>query len=76
MLRSLIGYVRGAGLDGRWVVAEGDPEFFHITKRLHNRLHGYEGDGGPLGDEERAASSAAARSTPAGLPTRCGPAMS
>ena len=55
MLRSLIGYVRGAGLDGRWVVADGDPEFFHITKRLHNRLHGFAGDGGPLGDAERAA---------------------
>ena len=55
MLRSLIGYVRGAGLDGRWVVAEGDPEFFAITKRLHNRLHGAEGDGGPLGESEREA---------------------
>ena len=55
MLRSLIGYVRGAGVDGRWVVAEGDPEFFRITKRLHNRLHGFAGDGGPLGDAERAA---------------------
>ena len=54
MLRSLIGYVRGAGIDGRWVVAEGDPDFFRITKRLHNRLHGFAGDGGPLGDEERA----------------------
>ena len=40
MLRSLIGYVRGAGLDARWVVIEGDPEFFRVTKRLHNRLHG------------------------------------
>ena len=55
MLRSLIGYVRGAGIDGRWVVAEGDPEFFGITKRLHNRLHGFAGDGGPLADAERAA---------------------
>jgi trehalose synthase len=55
MLRSLMGYVRGAGIDGRWVVAEGDPEFFRITKRLHNRLHGFTGDGGPLGDAERAA---------------------
>jgi len=54
MLRSLIGYVRGAGIDGRWVVAEGDPDFFRITKRLHNWLHGFAGDGGPLGDEERA----------------------
>jgi trehalose synthase len=55
MLRSLIGYVRGAGLDGRWVVVEGDDEFFCITKRLHNRLHGALGDGGPLGDAERIA---------------------
>ena len=55
MLRSLIGYIRGASLNGRWVVIEGDPEFFRITKRLHNRLHGAPGDGGPLGGAERAA---------------------
>jgi trehalose synthase len=55
MLRSLIGYVRGAGIDGRWVVVEGDAEFFRITKRLHNRLHGVLGDGGPLGEAESAA---------------------
>jgi trehalose synthase len=54
MLRSLIGYVRGAGLDARWVVIDGDPDFFRVTKRLHNRLHGHAGDGGPLGDAERA----------------------
>jgi trehalose synthase len=53
MLRSLIGYVRGAGLDARWVVAGGDPEFFAVTKRLHNRLHGAD-DGTPLGARERA----------------------
>lgn len=55
MLRSLMGYVRGIGIDGRWVTIGGTPEFFDITKRLHNRLHGYTGDGGPLGDAERAA---------------------
>ena len=43
------------GLDARWVAIAGDPEFFRITKRLHNRLHGHEGDGGPLGEAERAA---------------------
>ncbi len=53
MLRSLIGYVRGAELDARWVVASAPPEFFAVTKRLHNRLHGAD-DGGPLGDGERA----------------------
>ena len=55
MLRSLIGYARGGGLDARWVAITGDAEFFRITKRLHNRLHGHEGDGGPLGEAERAA---------------------
>jgi len=55
MLRSLIGYARGGGLDTRWVTITGDSEFFRITKRLHNRLHGHEGDGGPLGEEQRAA---------------------
>jgi trehalose synthase len=53
MLQSLIGYVDGAGLDARWVAVDGDPDFFRVTKRLHNRLHGYAGDGGPLGDAER-----------------------
>jgi trehalose synthase len=54
MLRSLIGYIRGAGSEARWIVIGGDGEFFRITKRLHNRLHGHEGDGGPLGEAERA----------------------
>jgi trehalose synthase len=53
MLRSLIGYSRGGGADARWVVIDGDAEFFRITKRLHNRLHGSAGDGGPLGSAER-----------------------
>jgi len=54
MLRSLVGYVGGAGLDMRWVVMEGDAEFFRVTKRLHNRLHGAP-DPQPLGPAERAA---------------------
>ena len=53
MLRPLLGYCRGAGVDARWVVISGEPEFFAITKRIHNRLHGFDGDGGPLGDAER-----------------------
>src|SRR5271167_3027832 len=55
MLRSLIGYTRGGGADARWIVIEGDAGFFSVTKRLHNRLHGHDGDGGPLGEAERAA---------------------
>jgi trehalose synthase len=54
LLQSLIAYTRGAGFDGRWTVIGGDPDFFRLTKRLHNRLHGAEGDGGELGDDERA----------------------
>ncbi len=53
LLRPLLGYSRGAGVDARWLVINGGPAFFTITKRLHNRLHGFRGDGGPLGWEER-----------------------
>ncbi len=53
LLRPLVGYTRGAGVDARWVVIEGTPEFFAVTKRIHNRLHGAEGDGGALDDEAR-----------------------
>jgi trehalose synthase len=52
MLRSLIGYGRGIGIDARWVTIAGDAGFFVVTKRLHNRLHGSPGDGGPLAREE------------------------
>jgi trehalose synthase len=54
LLQSLVAYVRGAGFDCRWSVIAGDPAFFTLTKRLHNRLHGAAGDGGPLGAAERA----------------------
>jgi trehalose synthase len=52
LLRPLLGYSRGAGVDARWVVVSGEPEFFAVTKRLHNRLHGFKGDGGELGAEQ------------------------
>jgi len=55
LLESLLPYARGAGVDARWVVIRGDGPFFRITKRLHNRLHGAAGDGGPLGPDEREA---------------------
>jgi trehalose synthase len=54
MLRSLLAYTRGVGVDTRWAVLEGRPDFFTLTKRLHNRLHDAVGDGGPLGAAERA----------------------
>ena len=53
MLQSLLGYTRSVGIDSRWIVIEGDPDFFHITKRLHHALHGSPGDGTPLDDRAR-----------------------
>lgn len=53
LLQVLIAYGRGAGVDTRWLVLDGDPEFFRITKRLHNLLHGSPGDGLPLDDAAR-----------------------
>jgi trehalose synthase len=53
MLQVLLGYIRGMGVDARWAVLAGDARFFAITKRLHNRLHGVEGDDGDLGPVER-----------------------
>jgi trehalose synthase len=54
MLQALLAYSRGAGVDTRWLVLDGDPEFFALTKRLHNLLHGSPGDGGPTGPAEHA----------------------
>ena len=54
LLQTLLAYVRGVGVDARWVVIEGDEDFFAITKRIHNHLYGSRGDGGPLGSEEHA----------------------
>lgn len=54
MLQTLLAYSRGAHVDTRWLVLDGNPGFFRFTKRLHNRLHGVAGDGGPIGDDERA----------------------
>jgi len=53
MLASLIPYDRGAGIDERWAVVEGSPDFFNATKKIHTLLHGVEPDGGPLTAGER-----------------------
>lgn len=54
MLQTLLAYGQGAGIENRWLVLDGDPRFFAITKRVHNMLHGDPGDGGDLGAAERA----------------------
>jgi trehalose synthase len=52
MLLPLLSYARSVGIDARWVVIQGDTEFFRITKRLHHALHGSPGDGSELGEAE------------------------
>jgi trehalose synthase len=53
LLQSLLAYARGAGVDVRWMTISGNPDFFRVTKRIHNHLHESEGDDGPLGPAER-----------------------
>jgi trehalose synthase len=54
LLRSCLGYLRDGGVETRWLVFDGDDRFFAITKRIHNRLHGDDGDHGELAAAERA----------------------
>jgi trehalose synthase len=53
MLETLLAYAQGAGVENRWLVLDGDPDFFAVTKRVHNLLHGQAGDSGELGATER-----------------------
>jgi trehalose synthase len=52
LLRTLLPYWRGAGIDVRWMVLRGSAEFFRVTKRFHNHLQGQVGDGDALGIDE------------------------
>jgi trehalose synthase len=61
MLRAILPYTRGLGIDSRWLVIAGDPDFFRITKRLHHALHGSEGDGSRLDAAARALFRATSR---------------
>jgi len=69
LLRTLLAYARGTGIDAQWLVIDADGGFFEITKRIHNRLYGAEGDGGPLGPAERARYDAVMRGNAPELPT-------
>lgn len=53
MLEVLLATVQSLGVETGWYVLDGNAEFFAITKRIHNLIHGNAGDGGPLGDAER-----------------------
>jgi trehalose synthase len=73
MLQALLAYGNGAGIENRWLVLDGDPEFFDLTKRLHNLLHGHEGDGGPLGEPQRRHWAEVSNRNAADLLTRISP---
>jgi trehalose synthase len=51
MLQVLVGYVQDLDIPIGWLVITGDAEFFSITKRLHNQIHGSL-SGSPLGPAE------------------------
>jgi trehalose synthase len=51
MLQVLLGYVQDLGIAIGWLVISGDADFFAITKRLHNQIHGSL-SGAPLGAAE------------------------
>ncbi len=53
LLASLIPYDRDAGVDERWLVIEGSPAFFAVTKRIHTLLHGVPSEGSEISPDER-----------------------
>ena len=73
MLMSLLAYARGAGIDARWEVVEGDDAFFAVTKRIHNNLHGAVGDGLPLDAAAREAYESVTRAAGEELASRIVP---
>ncbi|TMC54430.1 MAG: glycosyltransferase [Chloroflexi bacterium] len=54
LLAALIPYDRSVGVDERWLVIEGSPDFFQVTKRIHMLLHGVSPDGSELSAAQRA----------------------
>lgn len=53
LLAALIPYDLAAGVDERWMVIQGSPEFFEVTKTIHNLLHGVAPDDPALTDADR-----------------------
>lgn len=51
MLHTLLAYARGARIDARWLVIEGEERFFALTKRLHHLLHGSDPEHPPEEDD-------------------------
>jgi trehalose synthase len=72
MLAVVLAYVLGMGVPGNWLVIDGSPQFFELTKRLHNRLHGVAGDAGTLGPDEHECYREISRRNAEGLLQRVG----
>jgi trehalose synthase len=73
MLHFLLGYLAGAGIDTRWLVLEGNEDFFEVTKRLHHLLHGRPGDGRGVDQTARGIYEQTQKETLAELQRRVGP---
>jgi trehalose synthase len=72
MLPKLVSLLNELGLPTEWVVmGSEEPRFFHLTKRLHNLIHG-SGDPG-LGDEDQRLYAAVSSANAAELKSRLGP---
>ena len=54
LVRSDSALDRGIGVDARWEIIDGTPEFFALSRRIHNDLHGTPSDSGRYseGDHE------------------------
>ena len=73
MLWSWVGLARGVGIDMRWLTIAGFADFFALTKRLHNYLHGELGDGGELGEAQRSVFERVSRENAESVIARMGP---
>ena len=73
MLWSWVGLARGLGIDMRWLTIAGNAEFFTLTKRLHNYLHGELGDGAGLGEAERSCFERVSRENTTAVLAQLGP---
>jgi trehalose synthase len=73
MLWSWVGLARGIGVEMRWLTIGGEADFFVVTKRLHNFLHGELGDGGELDEGAREVYERVSRENAEDLLGRLGP---
>ena len=71
-LPRIVSLFRQLGVDVEWIVIHGpDPDFFVLTKRIHNQLHGVENSG--LGPEARALYDKASEAIGAAIAGRFAP---